>query len=78
MLCVVGKPLGDSAGCHPAGAGTEAIGSAYAAGQTAEFVEPRIILNNGSPTGTINDGDGIIFFNFRADRAREITRAFTQ
>jgi 2,3-bisphosphoglycerate-independent phosphoglycerate mutase len=62
---------------QPAGSGTEAIGSAYAAGQTDEFVEPRIILHNGSPAGTINDGDGIIFFNFRADRAREITRAFT-
>ena len=51
----------------------EAIESAYAAGQTDEFVEPCVV---GAP-GTIDDGDGIIFFNFRADRAREMTRALT-
>ncbi len=49
----------------------EAIEGAYAADQTDEFVEPRII---GVP-GTIDDNDGVIFFNFRSDRAREITRA---
>ena len=62
---------------QPAGSGAEAIGSAYATDQTDEFVEPRVILRNGAPAGTVDDGDGIIFFNFRADRAREITRAFT-
>ncbi len=62
---------------QPAESAAEAIGSAYTAGQNDEFVEPRVILHNGSPAGIINDGDGIIFFNFRADRAREITRAFT-
>lgn len=51
----------------------EAIKSAYAAEQTDEFVEPWVI---GEP-GTIDDEDGIIFFNFRADRAREMTRALT-
>ncbi|MDH3999535.1 MAG: 2,3-bisphosphoglycerate-independent phosphoglycerate mutase, partial [Desulfuromonadales bacterium] len=56
----------------------EAIQSAYAAGQNDEFVEPRVIAHDGAPVGTINDNDGIIFFNFRADRAREITRTFTQ
>ncbi|MBD1401178.1 2,3-bisphosphoglycerate-independent phosphoglycerate mutase [Pelovirga terrestris] len=50
-----------------------AMEQAYAAGQTDEFVEPCII---GAPA-TIDDGDGVIFFNFRADRAREITRALT-
>ena len=49
----------------------EAIESAYAAGQTDEFVEPRVV----GQSGTIDDGDGVIFFNFRSDRAREITRA---
>ncbi|PLY03907.1 MAG: 2,3-bisphosphoglycerate-independent phosphoglycerate mutase [Desulfuromonas sp.] len=48
-----------------------AIETAYAAEQTDEFVEPWVI----GPAGTINDGDGVIFFNFRADRAREMTRA---
>jgi len=50
-----------------------AIKTAYAAGQTDEFVEPWVIGEN----GTIDDGDGAIFFNFRADRAREMTRAMT-
>ncbi|MBN1958740.1 MAG: 2,3-bisphosphoglycerate-independent phosphoglycerate mutase [Desulfuromonadales bacterium] len=51
----------------------EAIEKAYAAGQTDEFVAPWVI---GKP-GTIDDDDGVIFFNFRADRAREMTRALT-
>lgn len=55
-----------------------AISGAYQAGQTDEFVEPRIILRTGETASRVQDGDGIIFFNFRADRAREITRAFTQ
>ncbi|OHB30414.1 MAG: phosphoglycerate mutase (2,3-diphosphoglycerate-independent) [Desulfuromonadaceae bacterium GWC2_58_13] len=50
-----------------------AIEGAYRSGQTDEFVEPRVI---GTPA-TIDDGDAVIFFNFRADRAREITRALT-
>lgn len=56
----------------------EAIESAYGADQTDEFVEPRVICHNGKPLGTVDDGDAILFFNFRADRAREITRAFTE
>lgn len=63
---------------HPADSSADAIRSAYAAGQTDEFVEPRVIQQNGLPVGRISDQDGVIFFNFRADRAREITRAFTQ
>ncbi len=62
---------------HPADSSAEAIRSAYAAGQTDEFVEPRVIRKEGRPVGRINDHDGVIFFNFRADRAREITRTFT-
>jgi len=54
----------------------EAIAAAYAAGQTDEFIEPRVICGaDGAPKGRIGDGDGVFFFNFRADRAREITRA---
>jgi len=56
---------------------SEAIQGAYAAGQTDEFVEPRVIVSDGEAVGKIAAGDGIIFFNFRADRARELTRAFT-
>ncbi len=63
---------------HPVDSGSAAIRSAYAVGQNDEFVEPQVIQQNNSPVGLINDNDGIIFFNFRADRAREITRTFTQ
>ncbi len=51
----------------------EAIAAAYAADQGDEFVEPWVIDGGAE----IADGDGVIFFNFRADRAREITHAFT-
>jgi 2,3-bisphosphoglycerate-independent phosphoglycerate mutase len=54
-----------------------AVTGAYAAGQHDEFVEPRVILRGGRPTATIDDGDAVIFFNFRSDRARELTRALT-
>ncbi len=48
----------------------------YAAGKNDEFVVPTIIMDNGAPTATISPNDSIIFFNFRPDRAREITRAY--
>ncbi|MCK4509216.1 MAG: phosphoglycerate mutase (2,3-diphosphoglycerate-independent), partial [Desulfuromonadales bacterium] len=63
---------------HPTDSSAAAIQSAYTSGQTDEFIEPRVIQKNGLPVGRINDNDGIIFFNFRADRAREITRTFTE
>jgi 2,3-bisphosphoglycerate-independent phosphoglycerate mutase len=56
----------------------EAIQDAYAEGQTDEFVEPRIIRPALGSPGTVDDGDVIIFFNFRSDRAREISRAFIE
>ncbi|HBO84879.1 MAG: phosphoglycerate mutase (2,3-diphosphoglycerate-independent) [Deltaproteobacteria bacterium GWC2_42_11] len=55
-----------------------AASDAYNMGETDEFIIPTVIMDNEKPVGTVNDGDGIIFFNFRADRAREITRVFTQ
>ncbi len=48
----------------------------YAKGETDEYIEPAVMLENGKPAGLIEDGDAVIFFNFREDRAREITRAF--
>jgi 2,3-bisphosphoglycerate-independent phosphoglycerate mutase len=55
-----------------------AVINAYQKGETDEFVRPIVITDEiGSPKGVIQDGDGIMFFNFRADRAREITRALT-
>lgn len=54
-----------------------AIENSYEARVSDEFVEPIVIIDTkGKPQGLIKDGDGVIFFNFRADRAREITRAF--
>jgi 2,3-bisphosphoglycerate-independent phosphoglycerate mutase len=56
-----------------------AVKSAYTRDETDEFVQPMVMVDaSGKPVGTVTDGDGIIFFNFRADRAREITRAFTE
>lgn len=53
-----------------------AVEQAYAAGETDEFVTPTVILDaNGNPRGQIEAGDTVLFFNFRADRARQITRA---
>lgn len=53
----------------------EAMEKSYAEEKTDEFVLPTIILENGEPVANIKNGDSIIFFNFRPDRAREITRA---
>jgi 2,3-bisphosphoglycerate-independent phosphoglycerate mutase len=55
-----------------------AVNAAYQRGVTDEFVRPIVLTDAaGEPNGTIQNSDGIIFFNFRADRAREITRALT-
>ena len=54
----------------------ECMEKTYAAGVNDEFVLPTIILSGGKPTATINAKDSVVFFNFRPDRAREITRAF--
>ena len=52
------------------------VKDSYAAEKTDEFVEPTAIVKDGQPVGIIKDKDSVIFFNFRPDRAREITRAF--
>jgi len=52
----------------------EAINDSYADNKTDEFVIPAVIMEDGKPVATINNGDVIIFFNFRSDRARQITR----
>ena len=54
----------------------EAVTQSYAKGETDEFILPTVVMKDGAPTATINDGDSIIFFNFRSDRARELTRTF--
>ncbi len=59
-----------------AASATEGIQASYDRGETDEFVKPTVVKKNGAPVATIQDGDSIIFFNFRPDRAREITRSF--
>ena len=54
---------------------TAGIQASYDADKTDEFVEPMVIVKDGAPVATVKDGDSVIFFNFRPDRAREITRA---
>src|ERR1044072_1701083 len=54
----------------------KAIDESYARGVTDEFVEPvAIVRNDGSPVATVKDDESVIFFNFRPDRARQLTRA---
>lgn len=56
----------------------EAIDKSYEMKVTDEFVEPTVIVDdNGQPVGNVKSGDVMIMYNFRADRAREISRAFT-
>jgi 2,3-bisphosphoglycerate-independent phosphoglycerate mutase len=52
--------------------------AAYARGETDEFVLPTIVTPKGSEPVTINDGDVILFLNYRADRARQLTSAFIE
>ncbi len=52
------------------------IQASYDKGVNDEFVEPFVVTDDGKPLATVKDGDSVIFFNFRPDRAREITRAF--
>ena len=59
-----------------AASGPEAMQLSYDRGETDEFVQPTVILRDGKPTATIGENDSVIFFNFRPDRAREITRAY--
>ncbi len=54
----------------------EAIKASYAKDVNDEFVLPTVMMENGAPVATIQDKDSVIFFNFRPDRAREITRCF--
>ena len=53
------------------------IEDSYAEGVNDEFIVPTVMVENGKPVGKVNENDSVIFFNFRPDRAREITRAIT-
>lgn len=56
--------------------GPEAVKQSYDKGENDEFVLPTVIMENGAPVATVKENDSVIFYNFRPDRAREITRAF--
>lgn len=54
----------------------EAVEQSYNLNVTDEFIKPTVIVKDSKAVATIKDNDSIMFFNFRSDRAREITRAF--
>ena len=54
----------------------EAVAESYEKDVTDEFVVPTVVTENGVPIGMIRENDSVIFYNFRPDRAREISRAF--
>ncbi len=56
----------------------EYVKKSYENGVTDEFVLPACVVKNGKPVALIEEGDSIIFFNFRPDRARQITRAMSE
>jgi 2,3-bisphosphoglycerate-independent phosphoglycerate mutase len=61
---------------RPASSAVEAVRTSYAENVTDEFVVPTVIVDGRrNPIGQIQDGDAALFFNFRADRARQLTRA---
>ncbi len=65
----VGKPATDM---------VKAMEESYAEGVTDEFIKPIARVENGQPVGTIEEGDVVIFFNYRNDRAKELTVVLTQ
>ncbi|MBR0313833.1 MAG: 2,3-bisphosphoglycerate-independent phosphoglycerate mutase [Bacteroidales bacterium] len=56
----------------------EGIQASYDQEVTDEFIKPICIVENGKPVATIKENDAVIFFNFRNDRAREMTSVLTQ
>ncbi len=67
--------IGNGAQCVDPAAAVE---SSYADGITDEFILPTNVIENGKPVALIEKGDSVICFNFRPDRARQITRAVSQ
>ncbi len=68
MVCGQGQTATDA---------VRAVQDAYARGETDEFIAPTVLVDpGGAPVGRIADGDAVIFYNFRADRVRELCHAF--
>jgi len=68
--------LTQARGEYQADSAVAGLEAAYARGENDEFVKPTVIRAEGQPETAMEDGDALIFMNFRADRARQITRAF--
>jgi 2,3-bisphosphoglycerate-independent phosphoglycerate mutase len=62
----------------PAENPVEAVEKSYASGVTDEFIKPIVHVKDGKPVATIEEGDVVIFFNFRNDRAKELTVVLSQ
>jgi 2,3-bisphosphoglycerate-independent phosphoglycerate mutase len=69
--------LVDARAGHRAPTGVDGLEAAYSRGENDEFVEPTVIAPEGGIPARMEDGDAVLFMNFRADRAREIARALT-
>ena len=61
---------------HTAATAAEALAAAYERGENDEFVQTTLITPAGEQTACVADGDSVLFLNFRADRARQLTQAF--
>lgn len=68
--------LTDAKGEFHADNAIDGLQAAYARGENDEFVKPTVIRTSDQADAAMQDGDALIFMNFRADRARQITRAF--
>jgi 2,3-bisphosphoglycerate-independent phosphoglycerate mutase len=55
---------------------TKGLHESYLKEITDEYIEPSVVVENGKPVAIVKDEDAVIFFNFREDRARELTKAF--
>ncbi|CAM3182038.1 2,3-bisphosphoglycerate-independent phosphoglycerate mutase [Filibacter tadaridae] len=62
---------------HTAATPTAGVLASYKRGEHDEFVVPFVIEELGKPVATIEDGDAVVFFNFRPDRSTQLSRAFT-
>lgn len=56
----------------------QAVKDSYANGVMDEFIEPIVMTEDGEPVGTLEDNDAVVFFNFRPDRAIQLSRALTE
>ncbi|MBM9519841.1 2,3-bisphosphoglycerate-independent phosphoglycerate mutase [Desulforhopalus vacuolatus] len=72
--------LGDVAEGRCFSSAVEAVEKSYAEDDTMtdQYMDSFILVEEGKPVGTVEDGDGVVFFNFRGDRAIEISEAFDQ